>query len=163
MKKLITLAPLAFVFAAGSALAVDPIAHQMTVTATIPTDSFYVTPAGGGNWMNDPQNLDYAAQTQTLATFSRQLDMKSTTGPITAHLTSPVSLGHTSSSETIGLSVKINNKTLTTTAQEVLPAAQAALGSTVPFMVSADAAPAAGYTPGDYTGIVGMLFETTTP
>lgn len=163
MKKLIALAPLALVFAAGNALAVDPIPHQMTVTATIPTDSFYVTPAGGGNWMNDPQNLDYSAQSQTLATFSRQLDMKSTSGPITAHLTSPISMGHTSSDETIGLSVKINNKTLTTTSQEVLPAADAATGMTVPFMVTADAAPTGGYTPGDYTGIIGMLFETTTP
>lgn len=163
MKKFIALAPLALVFASASALAVDPISHQMTVTATVPTDDFYVTPTGGGNWMNDPQNLDYNAQTKTLDTFSRQLDMKSTTGPIRAKLTSPVEISNGTAAENIGLSVMVNNVALTTTAAQVLEAPAAAAGRTVPFQIRAAAAPTGGYAPGSYTGLVGMLFETDTP
>lgn len=161
MKKFIALAPLALVLVSASALAVDPIAHQMTVTATVPTDDFYVTPAGGGNWMNDPQNLDYNAQTKTLATFVRQLDMKSTTGPITAKLTSPVEISNGTPAQNIGLSVLVNNVALSTTSAEVLSATLSATGQTVPFQVRAADAPAGGYAPGSYTGLVGMLFETT--
>lgn len=161
MKKFITLAPLALLLASASALAVDPIAHQMTVTATVPTDDFYVTPTGGGNWMNDPQNLDYDSQTKTLAPLSRQLDMKSTTGPITAKLTSPVEISNGTPAQNIGLSVLVNNVALTTTSSEVLSGALATTGRTVPFQIRAAAAPSGGYAAGTYTGLVGMLFETT--
>ncbi|MCE0844150.1 fimbrial protein [Buttiauxella sp. A2-C1_F] len=163
MKKLIALAPLALILSSVSVQAVDPIAHQMTVTATIPTADFYVTPAGGGNWMNDPQNLDYDSQTKTLATFSRQLNMKSTTGAISAKLTSPIEMSNGTPAQNIGLSVLVNNVALTTTSAEVLAATAAATGQTVPFQVRAAAAPTGGYAPGSYTGLVGMLFETVTP
>lgn len=158
MKKLFLALPLAL-FVVGNAMAVDPIEKQVTVTAVIPTDSFYVEPVGG-NWMNDPQEMAWNPFQQTLTPISKQLQVKSTTGAISAYVLTPPVM--TSGANNIGLQVSVAGKALTTTAAQVVTAAQAAPGSTVSFQVAA-LGDGSTYVPGAYQGVVNMMFETVTP
>lgn len=158
MKAFLLALPLA-VLAANSAIAADPIEKQVLITATVPTAAFYVEPVGG-NWMNDPQDMAWNSFQGTLEPIRKQLQAKSTIGPITAHLLTPAAV--TSGVNVIDLNVKVGATTLTTTATEVLAAPQAATGTTLDFMVE-PTAPAGGYQPGSYQGLVSMMFETAAP
>lgn len=158
MKYSVLALPLALMMAAGTAMAADPIEKQVTVTATIPTESFYVEPVGG-NWMNEPQDMAWNSFQQTLQPIRKQLQVRSTTGPISAYLTNPATI--TSGADTIGLDVSVAGKALTLTSAEVISQEQAAPGAIVGFEVAAQAAGTGGYTPGNYLGVVNMMFETT--
>ena len=91
MKYSVLALPLALMIAAGSAVAADPIEKQVTVTATIPTENFYVEPVGG-NWMNEPQDMAWNSFQQTLQPIRKQLQVRSTTGPISAYLLNPATI-----------------------------------------------------------------------
>ncbi|KIY39265.1 MULTISPECIES: CS1 type fimbrial major subunit [Pseudomonas] len=158
MKALLLALPIA-ALVAGQALADDPIEKQVLITATVPTASFYVEPVGG-NWMNDPQDMAWNSFQGTLTPVRKQLQAKSTIGPITAHLLSPAVVS--SGLDAIDLDVKIGDTVLTTNATEILSAAAAAPGAIVDFEV-APQVPAGGYKPGAYQGLVSMMFETAVP
>ncbi|MNP12515.1 hypothetical protein D3C76_1047500 [compost metagenome] len=68
-----------------------------------------------------------------------------------------------SGANSIGLDVAVNGTGLTTTSVPVVPAAAAAAGTLVAFDVAAQSAGPSGYVPGNYQGIVNMLFETVSP
>jgi len=68
-----------------------------------------------------------------------------------------------SGTHNIGLDVTVGDTVLKTTPAEVVSAAQAASGATVGFNVAAQAAPSTGYEPGNYQGLVSMIFETAAP
>lgn len=159
MKKIFLALPLALL-ASTSAFALDPIEKQVQVTAQIPTESFYVEPVGG-NWMNDPQELAWNSFRGELQPVRKQLQVKSTTGPISAYLLSPAII--TSGSNNIGLNIKVADTVLSTASAEVVTAAQAAPGTVVGFEIAAQDAGAGGYVPGNYQGVVGMMFETPAP
>lgn len=59
--------------------------------------------------------------------------------------------------------MKVGDTVLQTTPVEVVSATQAAPGAIVGFEIAAQPAPAAGYEPGNYQGLVSMIFETGTP
>lgn len=158
MKALLLALPFA-ALAAGPAMAEDPIEKQVLITATVPTANFYVEPVGG-NWMNDPQDMAWNSFQGTLTPVRKQLQAKSTIGPITAHLLSPAVVS--SGLDAIDLDVKIGDTVLTTNATEILTEAQAAPGAIVDFEVAAQV-PAGGYKPGNYQGLVSMMFETAAP
>ncbi len=143
---------------ASSAFAADPIEKQVMVTATVPTAAFYVEPVG--DWMNDPQDLTWMPVSGSFRPLTKQLQAKSTIGPITAHLLTPPAI--VSGIDTIGLAVKVGSTTLDTTPKEVLSATQAAPGTLVGFEV-ATIEPSGGYKPGTYRGLVNMMFETKAP
>ncbi|MDD1984128.1 CS1 type fimbrial major subunit [Pseudomonas asiatica] len=144
---------------AGQAMAGDPIEKQVLITATVPTDNFYVEPVGG-NWMNDPQEMAWNSFQGNLTPVRKQLQAKSTIGPITAHLLSPAVVS--SGLDAIDLDVKIGTTILTTSAAEILTETEAAPGAIVDFEVAAQV-PAGGYKPGNYQGLVSMMFETAAP
>ena len=146
-------------FAAGSAVAADAIEKQVQITATVPTANFYVEPVGG-NWMNEPQEMAWNSFQGTLEPVRKQLQAKSTIGPITAHLLYPAAV--TSGLDAIDLDVKIGTTVLTTNAAEVIDEAQANAGALVDFEVAAKE-PAGGFKPGSYQGLVSMMFETAAP
>lgn len=156
MKRILMALPLAL-FTATAAHAADPIEKQIQVTALVPTDSFYVEPVGG-NWINDPQELQWNSFRAELQPIRKQLQVKSTVGPISAYLLSPATI--TSGTNNIGLDVKVADTTLTTTSTEVVSQAQAAPGTVIGFEIAAQAAPSTGYVPGNYQGLVSMMFET---
>ncbi|HDS1736977.1 CS1 type fimbrial major subunit [Pseudomonas hunanensis] len=159
MKRTLLALPLALL-CAGSAIAADPIEKQVQITAQIPTAAFYVEPVGG-NWMNDPQEMTWNSYQSTLEPIRKQLQVKSTIGPITGYLISPAVIAN--GSNNIGLDVQVGDTLLLTTPSEVVSAAQAAPGATIGFVVSAKPAPTTGYEPGNYQGLVSMMFETAAP
>ncbi len=158
MKALMLALPFA-ALVAGPAMADDPIEKQVLITATVPTAAFYVEPVGG-NWMNDPQDMAWNSFQGSLSPVRKQLQAKSTIGPITAHLLSPAVVN--SGVDAIDLDVKIGDTVLTTSATEILTDVQAAPGAVVDFEV-APQVPAGGYKPGIYQGLVSMMFETAAP
>ncbi|MGP9800815.1 CS1 type fimbrial major subunit [Rheinheimera sp. NSM] len=158
MKHKLTLSALALLM--SSAALAEPIEHQVTVTATVPTEAFYVTPAGG-NWMNDPQDLGYNSATGQLNSVTRQLDMRSTSGAISAHLLGSPNI--ISGSDRIDLTINVNGVALSTTSGVVLAATEAAAGDRVNFQIVPETAPTGGFEPGSYTGIISMVFETPDP
>ncbi|MFV3328344.1 CS1 type fimbrial major subunit [Pseudomonas sp. NY15372] len=146
---------------AGAAVANDTIEKQVVVTATVPTDKFYVEPVGG-NWMNEPQDMAWNSFQGTLEPIRKQLQAKSTLGPISAHLLYPAQIS--SGVDAIPLNVKVGTTLLSTTSTEVIGKDQAGAGVVVDFEVAA--APLAGggdYKPGNYQGLVSMMFETPAP
>ena len=159
MKRSLLALPLTLLFA-GAAFAVDPIEKQVQIVAQVPTDAFFVEPVGG-NWMNDPQEMVWNSYQQKLDPIRKELQVKSTVGPITAYLVSPAVIA--SGTHNIGLDVTVGDTVLNTTPAEVVSAAQAASGATVGFNVAAQAAPSTGYEPGNYQGLVSMIFETAAP
>lgn len=159
MKRMLLALPLAMLFA-GAAHALDPIEKQVQVTAQVPTDAFFVERVGG-NWMNDPQELGWNPNQAKLDPVRKELQVKSTVGAINAYLVSPAVIA--SGSHNIGLDVKVGDTVLQTTPVEVVSATQAAPGAIVGFEIAAQPAPAAGYEPGNYQGLVSMIFETGTP
>lgn len=156
MKYSVLALPLALMMAA-TAQAADPIEKQVTVTATIPTESFYVEPVGG-NWMNEPQSMAWNSFQQTLQPIRKQLQVRSTTGPISAYLTNPAMI--TSGADTIALDVRVAGTSLIMNPREVIAEDQAASGAIVGFEIAALAS-VGGYNPGNYLGVINMMFETT--
>ncbi|MCY1410863.1 CS1 type fimbrial major subunit [compost metagenome] len=157
MKKTLLAAPLALAFSMA-AHAADPIQHQVTVVANIPTGAFYVVPPAGDNWLNDPQSLAWNPVAQDLAPLRKQFNVKSTIGPINAYLTTPAAIS--SGGNTIDLQVKVHGVELTTASNVVVGKDDAAGGKMVDFEVSAKRLAGTEFVPGDYRGMVGMMFET---
>lgn len=155
MKKL-TLLALAMI-ASTQAMAADPIEKQVTVSATIPTTTFYVEPYGS-NWMNEVQEMGYNAISETLMPVNKQLMAKSTIGPIEALLLNDAAMSN--GADSIALVVSIAGTTLGTAAKPIM---NDTTGQKVlDFKVDATK-PAAGFKPGTYQGVVSMLFQTATP
>ena len=156
--KMLSLFPALFL-AIFSLMAAERIEHTVTVTAQIPTDKFYVQPVG--DWMSTPQKLAFNPFSQQLDPLAKQLEMKSTLGPIKGYLVYPATMA--SGKESIGLTVKVGGVALTTTSTELLTQADANTGKQVGLEIIPAVAPNGGYKPGNYQGIVSMMFESEAP
>lgn len=149
----------ALLLASGTLMAAEKVEHTVTVTAQIPTENFYVQPVG--DWMNTPQKLTFNPFNRTLESLTKQLVMKSTLGPIKGYLVYPATMA--SGKDSIGLTVKVAGTALTTTSQDLLNQADANTGKQVGLEIIPAAAPTGGYKPGNYQGIVSMMFESEAP
>ncbi|HIC8841111.1 CS1 type fimbrial major subunit [Aeromonas veronii] len=156
--KMLWFAPV-LLLASGYLMAVERVEHTVTVTAQIPTENFYVQPVG--DWMNTPQKLSFNPFSQKLEPLAKQLEMKSSLGPIKGYLVYPATMA--SGKESIGLTVKVGGVTLTTTSSDLLNQADAKTGRQVGLEIIPAAAPTGGYKPGNYQGIVSMMFESDAP
>lgn len=161
MKKPLMIVPLALLGASAAVLAEDAVQHQVTVVATVPTENFYVVPPAGDRWLSEPQELFWNPQTNSLGSVRKQLEAKSTIGPIKAYLSEPAMMS--SGANTIDLNVSMRSVELTTTATEVMPAALALAGTRMDVVISAKPLASGNYVPGRYQGVVGMIFETAAP
>ena len=157
MKKL-SIIP-ALLLASNTLMAAERVEHTVTVTAQIPTENFYVQPVG--DWMSTPQKLAFNSFNNKLEPLAKQLDMKSTIGPIKGYLVYPATMA--SGKESIGLTVKVGGIALTTTSTELLTQADANTGKQVGLEIIPAVAPTGGYKPGNYQGIVSMMFESEAP
>ncbi|MBL0596414.1 CS1 type fimbrial major subunit [Aeromonas jandaei] len=157
MKKL-SIIP-ALLLASNTLMAAERVEHTVTVTAQIPTENFYVQPVG--DWMSTPQKLTFNPFNQQLEPLAKQLEMKSTLGPIKGYLVYPATMA--SGKESIGLTVKVGGVALTTTSAELLTQADANTGKQVGLEIIPAVAPTGGYKPGNYQGIVSMMFESEAP
>lgn len=158
MKRSLLALPLTLLFA-GSVFA-NPIEKQVLVTAVVPTAAFYVEPIGS-DWMNDPQELPWNPTQATFGEIRHQLQAKSTIGPITGQLLNAAVI--TSGLDTINLNVKVGATDLDTTSKEILTAAQALPGAVMDFVITAKTPGSGSFTPGNYQGLVSMMFETAAP
>lgn len=149
----------ALLLASGTLMAAEKVEHTVTVTAQIPTENFYVQPVG--DWMNTPQKLTFNPFSQKLDPLAKQLEMKSTLGPIKGYLVYPATMA--SGKESIRLTVNVAGTELTTTSQDLLNQADARAGKQVGLEIIPAAAPTGGYKPGNYQGIVSMMFESEAP
>lgn len=159
MKRTLLALPMALMFA-GSAFAADPIEKQVLVTAIVPTAAFYVEPVGS-DWMKDPQDLPWNPNKSSFGEIRRQLQAKSSVGPITGYLLNEPVL--TSGLDTIELNVKVGDTDLKTTSDEILTAAQASPGALMDFVITAKTPGSGAFKPGNYQGLVSMMFETAAP
>ena len=149
----------ALLLASSTLMAAEKVEHTVTVTAQIPTDKFYVQPVG--DWMNTPQKLTFNPFNQKLDPLAKQLEMKSTLGPIKGYLVYPATMA--SGKDSIGLTVKVAGVALTTTSADLLNQADANTGKQVGLEIIPAVAPSGGYKPGNYQGIVSMMFESEAP
>ncbi|MFL9708405.1 CS1 type fimbrial major subunit [Aeromonas veronii] len=149
----------ALLLASSTLMAAEKVEHTVTVTAQIPTDKFYVQPVG--DWMNTPQKLTFNPFSQKLDPLAKQLEMKSTLGPIKGYLVYPATMA--SGKESIDLTVKVAGTALTTASQDLLNQADASTGKQVGLEIIPATAPTGGYKPGNYQGIVSMMFESEAP
>lgn len=149
----------ALLLASGSLMAAERVEHTVTVTAQVPTESFYVQPVG--DWMSTPQKLAFNPFSQQLDSLSKQVAMKSTIGPIKGYLVYPATMS--SGNESIGLTVKVGGVALTTTSTDLLNQADAKTGKLVGVDIIPAVAPEGGYKPGNYEGVVSMMFESEAP
>lgn len=111
--------------------------------------------------MSTPQKLAYNPYTKKLDKLSKQLEVKSTIGAIKGYLTNPAVMA--SGKENIGLTVKVGGVSLSTSSAEILTAADALTGKLLGLEVIPADAPVAGYKPGNYQGVVNMIFESEAP
>ncbi|WP_421347435.1 CS1 type fimbrial major subunit [Aeromonas veronii] len=140
-------------------MAAERVEHTVTVTAQIPTENFYVQPVG--DWMNTPQKLTFNPFSQKLEPLTKSLVMRSTIGPIKGYLVYPATIA--SVKDAIELTVKVGGVALTTTSAELLTQADANTGKQVGLEIIPAVAPSGGYKPGNYQGIVSMMFESEAP
>jgi len=89
------------------------------------------------------------------------MEAKSTIGAITGYLTNPAVMA--SGSDNIALSVKLGGVALSTTSVEVIKADDAKTGKLLELEVIPADAPVTGYKPGNYQGVVNMIFESEAP
>ncbi|GHY13413.1 TPA: adhesin [Vibrio cholerae] len=147
-------------FTTGSVMAAETVEHTVTVTAQIPTDSFYVMPVG--DWIGSTQKLQFNPNTRKLEALYRQMEVKSTIGPVKGYLLYKPSLSKANGDE-IGLKVKFADKELTTVSQQLLTLADVQNAKKVGFEIIPDKEPEAGYKAGNYQGQISMVFESEAP
>ncbi|WP_175712324.1 CS1 type fimbrial major subunit [Burkholderia ambifaria] len=154
LKKTILVMGLAVTYGAAMAESQN---FDVSVTATVPTDTFYVSANG---WdASQIQTMGWNNLLDRINPLQRNLDMKSTVGGITAYLIGSPKLS--SGTASLPLTVTVNNKSLMEGAAnpaEVMSAAAAAIGGVVPMVVSAETKerPEGGV----YNGTVQMMFES---
>lgn len=149
--------------AAGSAMATQEESLDFSVTASIPSESFYALAKDG--WDTKDQALTYDPATGKLsdsAASTRKLEVHSTYGALSAKVDKAPSITTADGSE-IKLGIKVGGTTLTEAAQEVLAADKASTKTDLGVEIVPEAAGATGYVVGDYTGKVNLTFETPDP
>ncbi|WP_265452918.1 CS1 type fimbrial major subunit [Aeromonas salmonicida] len=159
--KVWSLAPFFAVLMSSYLMAAERVEHQVTVTAQIPTENFFVKPISGDNWTNNIQKLGYNSNTKKLEKLTKQLEARSSIGTITGYLPSKPTM--TSGANSIELNVSVGGLPLGPQSVEIINADDASKGKIVDFSVTAADAPPGGYKPGDYKGVISMVFESEAP
>lgn len=154
---------LACLWSTGAAFAQDSTAkYDIEVEVHIPHPRFFVVPVDA--WHLQLQTLQWDGIHKTLRPMSfKQLNMKSTMGPIRATLTSEAKM--VNEDKSIALVVKINDQELNhVTPVEVYSIAE--MGRERLAVVNVRAVPNGPgdtFLPGEYMGVVSMMFETIEP
>ncbi|WP_409278205.1 CS1 type fimbrial major subunit [Pseudomonas defluvii] len=139
---------------ASSAMAMYKVEKEVEVIVQVPSQAFYVEAEGA--WDQSSQVLVYNPMQQRLQPLTKRYIAKSLSGGIQARLVQAPVI--TSDSDSIPLNVKVNGRTLSLVAQEVLSAADSSAQAYMPVQISADDGP---YAPGHYSGFVNLIFETS--
>jgi len=144
---------------AAVASAPPPVTQEISVTATIPGNDFSVEPIG--DWMQRGVELEYQPQTEELTPVTERFNAQSDVGPIQASLVEPAVLREQKNSDQIiELAITVGGQPLASAAVEVMNAEDAKDGNELPITFAA-VKPGEGYAKGDYSGVVKVLFETS--
>ncbi|MFJ2463340.1 CS1 type fimbrial major subunit [Pseudomonas sp. NPDC087615] len=157
-KKIAIAAPLALLALGSSgAFAAGEAAHSISIVAHVPTNGFYVVPTNP-DLVNKDQDMSYQPTTGKMSEVNGFFDVRNNNGSVHASVDSVPKL--ISGSNEIALKVEVNNKTLTTTPQEVVGEAESDVNYRAPIKISAIGT---AFNPGDYTGVVAMTFDAVPP
>ncbi|WLH34598.1 CS1 type fimbrial major subunit [Pseudomonas sp. FP2196] len=157
-KKIAIAAPLALLALGSSgAFAAGEAAHSINIVAQVPTNGFYVVPTNP-DLVNKDQDMSYQPSTGKMGEVNGFFDMRNNNGSVHASVDTQPKL--ISGSNSIDLLVQINNKTLTTTPQEVVGESESDVNYRAPLKISAIGTT---FNPGDYTGVVAMTFDAVPP
>ncbi|CAI8984575.1 Fimbrial assembly protein [Pseudomonas sp. IT-347P] len=157
-KKIAIAAPLALLALGSSgAFAAGEAAHSINIIAHVPTNGFYVVPTDP-DLVNKDQDMSYQPSTGKMGEVNGFFDVRNNNGSVHASVDTAPKL--ISGSSTIDLQVAINNKTLTTTPQEVVGEAESDVNFRAPLKISAIGS---NFQPGDYTGVVALTFDAVPP
>ena len=157
-KKIAIAAPLALLALGSSgAFAAGEAAHSISIVAQVPTNGFYVVPTNP-DLVNKDQDMSYQPATGKMGEVNGYFDVRNNNGSVHASVDSVPKL--ISGSNEIPLKVEINNKTLTTTPQEVVGGPESDVNYRAPLKISAVGTT---FEPGDYTGVVAMTFDAVPP
>lgn len=146
---------------AGAAVASPPppITQDISVTAIIPGNDFSVEPIG--DWIQKGVKLEYQPQAEELTPVTERFRAQSDVGAIQASLLEAAVLREQKDNEQlIELAITVGDKPLTLAAVEVMSAEDAKDGNELPITFAA-VKPGEGYAKGDYSGVVKVLFETS--
>lgn len=157
MKYSVLALPLALMLTAGTVSAAEPIQKQASFVGNIPTEFFLVMDVGG--WWGKNHELNWL-DGEGFQMFKQRLLVKSTVGPITAHLTLPPQMT-SATDEVIDMQMRVGGKTLSELPQEIANAEEALRSLPLDFELSMN--PSALPKPGDYSGVFGLMFETRAP
>ena len=157
-KKIAFAAPLALLALGSSgAFAAGEAAHSINIVAHVPTNGFYVVPTDP-DLVNKDQDMSYQPGTGKMGEVNGFFDVRNNNGSVHASVDTAPKL--ISGSNSIDLQVAINNKTLTTTPQEVVGEAESDVNFRAPLKISAVGT---NFQPGDYTGVVALTFDAVPP
>lgn len=157
-KKIAIAAPLALLALGSSgAFAAGEAAHSISIVAHVPTNGFYVVPTDP-DLVNKDQDMSYQPATGRMGEVNGFFDVRNNNGSVHASVDSAPKL--ISGANSIDLQVAINNKTLTTTPQEVVGESESDVSYRAPLKISALGS---NFQPGDYTGVVALTFDAVPP
>ncbi|RON78333.1 CS1 type fimbrial major subunit [Pseudomonas fluorescens] len=157
-KKIAIAAPLALLALGSSgAFAAGEAAHSISIVAHVPTNGFYVVPTDP-DLVNKDQDMSYQPATGRMGEVNGFFDVRNNNGSVHASVDSTPKL--ISGANSIDLQVAINNKTLTTTPQEVVGESESDVNYRAPLKISALGS---NFQPGDYTGVVALTFDAVPP
>jgi len=157
-KKIAIAAPLALLALGSSgAFAAGEAAHSISIVAHVPTNGFYVVPTDP-ELVNKDQDMSYQPTTGRMGEVNGFFDVRNNNGSVHASVDSTPKL--ISGANSIDLQVAINNKTLTTTPQEVVGESESDVNYRAPLKISALGS---NFQPGDYTGVVALTFDAVPP
>jgi len=157
-KKIAIAAPLALLALGSSgAFAAGEAAHSISIVAHVPTNGFYVVPTDP-ELVNKDQDMSYQPTTGRMGEVNGFFDVRNNNGSVHASVDSAPKL--ISGANSIDLQVAINNKTLTTTPQEVVGESESDVNYRAPLKISALGS---NFQPGDYTGVVALTFDAVPP
>jgi hypothetical protein len=158
LKKLSMTAPLAILALTSSvAFAAGEARHSINIVAHVPSNGFYVMPVNP-ELINRDQRMDHNPATGKMDEVSGFFDMRNNNGSVHASVaTAPKLL---SGANSIDLKVEVNGKELTTTPQMVVGETESNANYRAALRISAKGAT---FAPGDYTGVVAMMFDAVMP
>lgn len=147
-------------FAGVAAHAADSQSYTISLSASVPSDSFQVIPVDTG-WIDQTQEMGYDISTSKLQVFEKQFQYKNTSGGIQATLTGNLNSGVpqlSNGTDAIPLAVAFNGVALSDTATTVVASDAAKAGGRTALRIS-QADDNALDVSGSFTGSVSMIFE----
>lgn len=142
--------------AVSAAATADTLDLQFDVSATVPSNDFYVNARGG--WNNNTQIMNWNTSTLKLDAVTNPVEIKGYANSVDVYLAGTPRLG--SGASTIPLTVRLDASNVPVGSADPLKLTNAN-GREYALIVS----PAAGvtYTPGSYSGTVEMVFDSVAP